>query len=191
MTLKTIIEQLQLKHRDFTRTIEKLTEEEFKYSLNGDKWTAGQQLDHIYRSLKPLNKGLRLPKWMLKMVFKKANRPSRSFDGLVSKYEIKLRDGGKASGQFIPPKISFDRREEIISKIHQTVDQMCVSLEKYSEHELDTLVLPHPLLGHITLREMMYFTIHHADQHRQIVLRNSKNPTSEGHGNIDVSINLS
>jgi len=45
-------------------------------------------------------------------------------------------------------------------------------LSGFSEEDLDKLILPHPLLGKLTLREMMYFTIYHVQHHQRIVERN-------------------
>jgi hypothetical protein len=42
-------------------------------------------------------------------------------------------------------------------------------LKKYSEASLDELILPHPLLGKLTLREMLYFTIYHAGHHHHLI----------------------
>jgi hypothetical protein len=43
---------------------------------------------------------------------------------------------------------------------------------KFSEKDLDTLILPHPLLGKVTLREMLYFTIYHVQHHVEQVKTN-------------------
>jgi hypothetical protein len=39
---------------------------------------------------------------------------------------------------------------------------------------LDLLILPHPLLGKLTLREMLYFTLYHVEHHEKQVLENLK-----------------
>jgi len=46
---------------------------------------------------------------------------------------------------------------------------------KQSETALDLYILPHPLLGKITLREMLYFTAYHVYHHQTIVERDLKN----------------
>jgi hypothetical protein len=53
--------------------------------------------------------------------------------------------------------------------ISNNIDQLARRVNRFSESELDQLLLPHPLLGKLTLREMVYFTIYHAHHHeRQI-----------------------
>jgi len=36
------------------------------------------------------------------------------------------------------------------------------------------VLLPHPLLGKVTVREMLYFTIHHVQHHHALVERDSR-----------------
>ena len=47
--------------------------------------------------------------------------------------------------------------------------------DSFSEKQLDTFILPHPLLGKLTLREMLYFTIYHAEHHKKQTLKNLEN----------------
>ena len=54
------------------------------------KWSTGQQLDHLIKSVKPLSTGMGLPKFLLKFRFGTRNREERSFDELVEKYHKKL-----------------------------------------------------------------------------------------------------
>jgi hypothetical protein len=119
-----------------------------------------------------LNLVLGLPKWLVKLVFKKANRPSKSYDKLIEKYLDRLGKGGRASGRFIPGRVEPVRKTVIGNRIEETVLRLSQSLQKYSEEELDELVLPHPLLGKLTLREMLYFTIYHVEHHHNTTMQN-------------------
>jgi len=51
---------------------------------------------------------------------------------------------------------------------------LCKQLLDYSEQDLDELILPHPLLGKLTLREMMYFTMYHVLHHHKSIEENSR-----------------
>ena len=44
--------------------------------------------------------------------------------------------------------------------------------DKFSEDEIDTYILPHPLLGKLTIREMIYFTIYHVEHHQNNTKQN-------------------
>lgn len=50
--------------------------------------------------------------------------------------------------------------------------RLCASLDSFTEKELDQYVLPHPLLGKLTLREMMFFTIYHVQHHEVLTKKN-------------------
>ena len=148
----------------FTNYITALNKAQFEATPNG-KWSAGQNLDHLIRAIQPLQQAYGLPKFMLRILFGKTNRPSKSYEELVAKYKAKLAAGGRASGPFIPPVISFKRKDGLIKKYEQHKMKLTTKIEKQSEEDLDKYILPHPLLGKVTLREMLFFTIHHNEHH--------------------------
>ena len=110
-----IIFALNEKVDAFSNYIARLNKEQFEATPNS-KWSAGQNLDHLIRAIKPLQLAYGLPKFALVILFGRTNRPSRSYDELVTKYKTKLAAGGKASGPFIPPKISFEKKDGLIKK---------------------------------------------------------------------------
>jgi len=87
----------------------------------------------------------------------------------VAKYHEKLQKGGRASGRFIPKSFRFDQKADGIKALHALLAKLEKQIRGYSEETLDTLILPHPLLGKITLREMIYFTAYHAEHHEELV----------------------
>jgi hypothetical protein len=163
-----IIAALTEKINAFNSYIEPLTKEQFEAAPNG-KWSAGQNLDHLIRAIKPLQLAYGFPKFVLNVLFGKTNRPSRTYDELVTKYKTKLAAGGKASGPFIPPMIRFDKKNELIQKYSLQRQKLISKIEKQSEPDLDKYILPHPLLGKVTLREMLYFTIYHNEHHLELL----------------------
>lgn len=165
MNREEIIQQLKTHHQAFTKYMLVLSEEDFTRNIEG-KWTAAQQFEHIHLSTKPLKMALKLPAWFLKWYIGKANRPSKSYEELVAKYKLKLEQGGRAGKGFIPKGINVHERQTLANTLNKTIESICKSLNKYSENELDSLILPHPLLGKLTLREMMYFTVHHVQHHQ-------------------------
>jgi hypothetical protein len=168
MNKNDIIARLRSNHLSFTSLILSLNEQQFLFTIN-NKWTAGQQAEHILRSVKPVNLAFGLPHFFLRIMFGKSNRPSKSFDGLVQKYNDKLAAGGKASARYIPNAVVFTEREKTCASILKVNDALCKKLNRCSETELDGYILPHPLLGKLTLREMLYFNIHHVKHHEMTV----------------------
>ena len=163
-----IISALNEKVDAFNNYITPLSKEQFEATPNG-KWSAGQNLDHLIRAIKPLQPAYGLPKIALRIMFGKTNRPSKTFDELVAKYKAKLAAGGRASGPFIPPFISFEKKDVLIRKYTEQKQKLIAKIERQSEKELDAYILPHPLLGKVTLREMLYFTIHHNEHHLELL----------------------
>lgn len=171
MERRQIIGMLKESHASFVSYIDGLTPEQFSHRYQ-QKWTAGQQLSHIYLAVRPLVLALGLPKLLIRLAFGKANRPGRTYEELVRKYQSKLESGGKSSKAFIPKVVTFDQKEGLIKALNNKTYALCSGIENFTEQELDTLVLPHPLLGKVTLREMLYFTIYHVGHHHQATSRN-------------------
>lgn len=171
MDIKTIQNQLTEKHHIFSDFVGSLSSNEFLYR-KADKWTAGEQLEHILLSVRPLRQALSLPKFILKLIWGQANRAGRDYDGLVSKYRSKLESGGRATGMFIPKAVPFEKRERIRKELTHELNRLCAGLDGFAESELDKYVLPHPLLGKLTLREMIYFTIYHVQHHDMLTRKN-------------------
>lgn len=164
MTRTALSEQIHSHYHNFANYIHTLPDQDFLYAP-ASKWSAGQQLEHLLRSISPLIMALQLPKWLLILLFGKSNRPGRSYVQLVEKYQGKLNAGGRASKRYVPKEVPLPQKEKLIKTLKQKTDQLTRIMDRFSEKELDQLLLPHPLLGKLTLREMMYFTIYHAQHH--------------------------
>jgi hypothetical protein len=163
-------QELTQHHANFIDSIQSLPKEQWQVSYNG-KWSAAQQLDHIAKSVSPVKLAFSLPTFLLKLVFGKANRKSKSYDELVAKYKTKLSAGGRASGRFVPPS-KTDPVESLSTKLKEVVHSLATKIGSFSEEQLDQLILPHPLLGKLTFREMLYFTIYHVQHHHQQIKAN-------------------
>ncbi len=166
-------QRLKESHASFIKQLQSLSDADFLKSVN-DKWTGGQQLEHIVMAVSPVNKAFALPGFMLKMSFGKSNRPLRTYDQLVEKYRGKLAAGGIASKRFTPEPVSLNQRETLILKLQKLTISLNRRLNGFTEKQLDLLILPHPLLGKLTLREMIYFTVYHAGHHEKQMTDNLK-----------------
>ncbi|HQQ95846.1 MAG TPA: DinB family protein [Cyclobacteriaceae bacterium] len=164
MLISELQQKLITRHQEFTDRILAIPDAQL-HQRDPGKWNAIQLMDHIRISVKPVRLALQLPKFVLR-VFGTANRSSRSYEALVERYQTKLREGGKAPGRFVPSAQSASP-DRIARELIGLVKSISQSLESFTEAELDTYLLPHPLLGKLTLREMMYFTIYHVGHHEQ------------------------
>ena len=171
MTKPEIIQQLILSYKNFSDTIKAISQRQFATPVNG-KWSPGQQLDHMVKSIEPLNMGLGFPKFFIRLFIGTSSKPSRSYEQIVADYQNLLQNGLKAGEKYLPEPVPADRKDGLAYHLEQTTMSLCESIEKFSEKDLDTLRLPHPSLGKLTIREMLYFTIYHAEHHRAQMLKN-------------------
>lgn len=168
MEKQAIATQLTENYCVFSTYINSLTPEHLVFAKN-DKWTAAQQLLHIISSVKPVRQALGLPKFILKMLFGKANRQSKSYEQLIAKYQQKLQSGGKAPARFVPKKIAAADCPKLTKELNKEVEKLISKVNNYSEQQLDAFILPHPLLGKLTIREMLYFTMYHVQHHEKLI----------------------
>ena len=82
MDLQEIRIKIKENHHSFIDFNLGMEESFFLYKIN-DKWSAGEQLEHIYLSVKSLRFGLGLPKFLLKLMFGKPKRKSLSYKELI------------------------------------------------------------------------------------------------------------
>ncbi len=174
MDKQAIIRLLHRNYSAFVVYINGLTAEEYVFS-NQRKWTAAQQLEHIVLCIKPLVQVFNMDKAGIAQTFGQTDKSGRSYEALLSDYLIKLNEGGKAPERFVPPTTHANSKEALSENLTKLVNDLCSKIETFSESELDTLLIPHPLLGPITLREMLYNAIYHVRHHQAQAEENLKN----------------
>ena len=152
----------------FTDTCLQIPDEKF-FLQPPEKWSIAQNADHLIRSIKTTKLAYSLPKFLVRIVGGKPNRYSRSYEELVAKYRLKLEQGGKATGRYIP-KVPVTKKLLLMQQWQKKNETYLESLElKWRDGQLDQYIVSHPLLGKITLRELCYFTIYHTEHHLNIV----------------------
>lgn len=169
MTKEEIVDQLNEISKQVIDLVSSLSNDEAMSSKN-EKWNALQQVEHLIRSIQPLNKAMKIPLPGLKILFGTTNREERSFDETVLKYKNALKKGGKASGRYVPSH--NQNKEKLIKKYRQQVDSLNKTIKRWKEEDLSKYILPHPLIGKLTIKEMLYFTIYHTAHHVRLIKEN-------------------
>lgn len=164
LSKKEIIEQLNRKNKDLVAWYTDRPMEAMDIAPEG-AWTAGQHLLHLIKSTKPLAVGAGYPRILLRLKFGKTDGQSGSYDDVVKRYQSKLDSGGKATGDFVPREVKQTERDVLVGRMKKEMNVLVNNLHKWSEKNLDNTAVPHPLIGKITLREMLYFTIYHMEHH--------------------------
>ncbi len=140
------------------------SEQSFKSQPNG-KWGVAQQTDHLSIANYITASGFAMPKPVLKTVFKSANRISQPYDEVVWRYQQQLSQGAKAPLPFQPVFIRFTSRTVVQKVWANSCEVLLKATDNWTEEELDAYLLPHPILGKITARELLLFTVYHIRHH--------------------------
>jgi len=139
------------------------------FARHGEVWSASDNVDHLIKAIKPIAKALGLSKLALHAMFGKPDRSSKSYEEICSLYRAEIAKGAVASGSFLPqqedPADPEERKSAILAELFKAMDKLVLNIEKWDDPSLDEAQLPHPLLGNLTMREMLYFTVYHNLRH--------------------------
>lgn len=138
-----------------------------QYEDGTARWSPAQQVRHLTRATYPLARAFDMPRLALLMRFGLSLRGRRSYADLVRRYE-KLLESRPQAGRFAPDADATaddTRRAEIMGRFRDSISKLCAAADEWSERALDRYRLPHPLLGNLTTREMLWFTVFHTAHH--------------------------
>lgn len=168
MDKEAITELIDSKHTSLISWLEQQPEDSWTQGPEG-KWTTGQHALHLLQSIKPLNTALSLPKFVLKYKFGKTNRPVRDFNVIVKRYQERLEDAkGKTYKGSQNMKVpSLKEKEYILDQLQTESKKLQYKTKKMSDKDLDNLILPHPLMGKMPIREIIMWTGYHVQHHTE------------------------
>lgn len=143
------------------------------FEPQGDRWSPAEHIRHLRKSTAPVATALRVPRWILLLRFGRVNTTSRDFVVLRETYRKRLAAGGQAGGfapsAEPPPADPASRRTQILDAWAKSVRDLDSAIPRWSESALDRAYLPHPLLGKLTVREMLEFTVYHTSHHLRLI----------------------
>ncbi len=170
MTKTEVIDILNKKHQALYEWLKNHPDQNWEKGPQ-NKWNTGEHIVHLIQSEKALNKALWLPKFYLKYKFGTNNRENRTYDQIVKKYQAKLADNpgiiAKISKDM--PIIKQSNKVAYITKLDNEKIKLIKKFQKWTEQDLDTYLLPHPLLGRMTIREIVIWTAYHTEHHHHIL----------------------
>jgi hypothetical protein len=169
MTSKATIEKLLTDSvLEFNELITTLDEKKFETNYN-NKWSAGQDLVHLIKLLRILNIAFKIPKPILSILYGINKKEQRTVDELKSLYKNALKGGAKSPNLYIPKPVLFNHKNELIKKHTLLNDAFIKLLNKHSDVDLDKYLVPHPIIGKISLRELAIFTSFHTVHHFELL----------------------
>ena len=143
------------------------------FTRQGDVWSPSDNVDHLIKAVKPVSKALKLPRFTLHTMFGKPEKPSMTYEELCQVYRDEIARGGQASGRYLPEQQTptTDAEEKKMALLEQWSKENAELLsivDQWDDDELDQYLLPHPLIGKLTIREMIFFTIYHNLRHASL-----------------------
>lgn len=153
----------------FVNVVNSYTDEAFHHHHPDGKWSVGDVVQHLYLSARPVARLMASPR----EVFDQWGKPtvlSRTYNELATAYEQILATGTKAPATMVPRSEDMQEGRSIIMARFLTVyDQLIEAIGHWTEVELDNCCMPHPALGKLTVREMIYFTSIHTQHHFRLL----------------------
>lgn len=166
-TKTQLIDMLTISNQRVIDWFTAISAEDF-FARYGEAWSASDDLDHLIKSHQPLVKALKLPKFTLHAMFGKPQKPSLSYEELCKVYREEIAKGAQASGRYLPNQedsVSETKKKELIKQFSKVSAELISIADTWDESDLDEYLLPHPILGKLTIREMLFFTIYHNLRH--------------------------
>ncbi|MDX2141486.1 MAG: DinB family protein [Chloroflexota bacterium] len=170
-TLADIVTELARIQQAVVSLTDGMSQQQFFHETE-TRWSPAGYLKHLILSIKPVAKALALPPTRILSLFGAPAQPSRSYDQIVSAYSTRLAEGIRAEdyenvtpGFFRLPAGTTDEQRYLIDTWNDSNTRLITAAEAWAEADLDTHQLPHPAIGAVTVREMLYFTIYHNTLH--------------------------
>ena len=130
------------------------------------KWNTAEQLEHLLLSNKPILKALHLPKEQLRHMFGELDRAGQNYNDLKARYLQILREQAiKAPPRFQPQSATMETLANARQKWKELEGGFAAVAAQWGEEELDAYVIPHPAMGNLSVREMLFFVIFHNAHH--------------------------
>lgn len=168
MNKTTLIDFLQKGFEEVKSLAITTSQEAFYYKPDDAVWSAAENVQHLIQAVQPINRLFGRPKSYFAEKWGYANHSSRTYEGIVDAYHAALGTGGTATGAFVPLAPDPDLNQ-LLDEFTQTNDALVNHLTDWTEDELNKYVIPHPLMGPLTVGEMMLFTAYHTRHHLEIM----------------------
>lgn len=165
-----VIKNLREAHEKLWLECSRIPEDIRNKRIN-NKWSAVQHVQHISKGSGAFYKYLNMEKVVIEKTFGLSDRNSMSYNELLNKYNSMLAQGAVSTDRFNPDSIETISLNTERDKGAHIVEGIVAALENWSESDLDKYFCPHPNLGDLTVREMLYFTVLHAEHHTKSILQ--------------------
>ncbi len=161
---RAITDRLQYGRQTFVDLANARSEEGFKQRIV-NKWSLAETMQHLYLSARPVQRLMTGPREVL-LQWGRAYGSSRPYKTIEAAYASALSLGVKAPDSLSPrPEDMQDSRAVIVQRFNDVYEGLYDAVQFWSGEDMDEYVIPHPLMGKLTVREMLDFTSVHTMHH--------------------------
>jgi hypothetical protein len=169
MNKNILISTIKAEYETIEKLFQQTPEKRFMKQPNAEKWSIAQHAQHLIISVKGIAGALKDTSTLAQ--FGTADRPSLDYVTIKVNYQNvleKLKGAGKMPYRHLD---ITETKAELLANFNTIHQKLIERLARLTELELDNLQVPHPVLGMMTMREMLIFTAIHIKHHYDIVAK--------------------
>ncbi|BDP42878.1 hypothetical protein DAETH_28470 [Deinococcus aetherius] len=159
-TREELLQALAQMQGEVVTYFRKLSPEEFTRG-SAEEWSPAHHLHHLTLSNAPLSQALQIPRDRLGR--RGGGRASRSYLDIRDRYREALAGGARASGRYVPDPQAD--QATLVEEYAGATAAVRTALAGWTDADLDRFALTHPVLGELSVREMLLFTLYHNQHH--------------------------
>lgn len=137
------------------------------FSKPENGWSPQENIKHLYSATFVLALFIRKELKFLLLLFGRGNS-KKSIPEIIKIYNNKLNSGSGAgffSPLFASNIIDIGKKNSEIKSLIDSIQELINVLPSWTEEELDNTNIVHPILGILSVREMLYFSLYHLYHH--------------------------
>jgi hypothetical protein len=169
-----IISALETQKLEIPAFLSSIPTEKF-FDGSSEKWSVAHHLQHITSAVNRVAQGLANPGALPK---REPVLPSKDFATLKQTNLETLQNTPVETLRQFGSRVKLEEHHDLqayqtqmISSFADAITNFNAALEAFPETNLETLGMPHPLLGLISTREMAFFTVFHNTHHQNGIQR--------------------
>jgi hypothetical protein len=162
MTSTDILNKLESGQNDIAIFFDGLDDKIF-FDGTDERWGPAQHLAHLTFTHKRVARG-----FVAKDLLPEYSGEPKNYDEVVANYLAALQrasSGGFLANNPFAAKSESTDKKAVIEEFVQTTKGLRDAARLWSEAELDTKGMQHPLIGMLSVREMLLFMIYHNQHH--------------------------
>jgi hypothetical protein len=145
-----IVKDFTSKWKEVSSIVSRTDVTGFTYKSAPEIWSIAEEFDHVIKSAAAVSSAMKVSPFILKWKFGRPNRPIRTYDEVLHKFTKAI---ASVDGKAVAPSAfrategkAFDK-ENMLKHWESTLATFDQRINKWSDKNLDNVLLPHPLLG--------------------------------------------